>query len=258
MNRYILAAVAAAAAVCCMVSCSDKNSSENSSSGESPAAQTVQTTAAEAQTTAATTTADTKSTSAVSTATAAKTTAAAKSGSFAYDAGGAVKFDAPVEAQDDSTLIEAAQALFESACATEWSYTVGSPYALDMSDYITGRFDWQFFRVVSAGINSMDDVRADYHKVFSDKYPDKLDEIYMEQNGSVYALNGERGKDIFYSYSRITSLDSRTDDELTFTVTNYYNGSPAAPDTPCTEEEEFSAVIAEDGTLRAGKFRLPY
>lgn len=256
MNRYILAAAAAAAAVCCMVSCSGKNSSE-SSSGESPAAQTTAEVTAAAQTTETSTAAETKSTSALTTKAEVKTTAA-QSGGFVYDADGAVKFDAPVEAQDDSTLIEAAQALFGSACAAEWNFTVGSPYELDMADYVTGKFDWQFFRITSAGVSSMDDVRADYHKVFSDKYPDKLDEVFLEQNGSVYALNGARGQDIFYSNSRVTSLDRRTDDELFFTVTNYYNGSPAAPDTPYTEEEEFSAVIAEDGTLRAGKFRLPY
>lgn len=254
MNRYILAA-AAVSAVCCLVSCSGKGGDSTDASAPAPAVTTEAATEAET-TSAAVTTASKQTTS--SAVTAVTTTAAAQPGVFRYDEGGAIKFDAPAASQDDSTLMEAAQALFESACAVEWDFTVGSPYTLDTSEYITGQYDWQYFLVASPGINSMADVRADYHKVFSSRYPDELDNIFMEKDGNVYSLNGARGKDIFYSYSLITSIDKRTDDEVFFTVTNYYTGSAKAPDTPCTEEEEFSAVIDPDGTFRAGKFRLPY
>lgn len=257
MKGYIMAA-AAAAVLCCLASCSGKVGSDNGNTS-APVSTTDAVTTDKADNSAATTTSSAKQTTAASTTvTTAASTKAAQPGVFVYDNGGAIKFDAPASEQSDSTLTEAAQALYESACAAEWSFTVGSPYTLDTADYITGQYDWQYFRVTDEGINSMADVRADYNKVFSSRYPDDLDKIFMEKDGHVYALNGARGQDIFYDYSQVTGIEKRTDDEIFFTVTSYYSGSPKAPDTPCTVEDEFSAVIDPDGVMRAGKFTLPY
>lgn len=256
MKGYIMAA-AAAAVLCCLASCSGKVGSDNGNTS-APVGTTDAVTTDKADNSAATTTSSAKQTTAASTTvTTAASTKAAQPGVFVYD-DGAIKFDAPASEQSDSTLTEAAQALYESACAAEWSFTVGSPYTLDTADYITGQYDWQYFRVTDEGINSMADVRADYNKVFSSRYPDDLDKIFMEKDGHVYALNGARGQDIFYDYSQVTGIEKRTDDEIFFTVTSYYSGSPKAPDTPCTVEDEFSAVIDPDGVMRAGKFTLPY
>ena len=177
---------------------------------------------------------------------------------FSYDKNGAVQFEEDSAAADDQTLMAAAQALYESACKTQWNFTVGSPYDLDMSDYVENQYQWQFYRVKDAGINSLADVRNDYHKVFSDKYPDELDTLYIEKDGNVYALNGARGANIFYGYSKITSVNTKNNDEIFFTVTNYYDETEFGGEGPYSEDEEFSAVIGPDGVWRAGKFRLPY
>lgn len=159
---------------------------------------------------------------------------------------------------ESDQLIADAQALFESACETHWNFHVGCPYELDYNTYIENNFGWQFFLITNSNINSIADVEADYHKVFSDAYTNDLSEIYMEQNGRVYALDGARGSNIFYQSSQVTAITKRTDNEIFFTVNNNYSGDDFNPDTAYTKTAEFSVVIDEDGSWKAGKFSLPY
>ena len=179
-------------------------------------------------------------------------------GVFKLNEDGAVVFSEDSAAQDDTVLISAAQTLFESACRTEWKYTVGCPYELDPADYVENEFGWQYHRIKNDSIKSMDDLRADYNKVFSSRYPDQLSDIYVEENGSVYAMEAARGRDLYYTDSRITGIKSNNDDEITFTVENNYTGSDFEPDNPVTKSEEFSVIIESDGTWKVGQFRLPY
>lgn len=179
-------------------------------------------------------------------------------GSFEYNEDGAVIFEKESSEADDRTLISAAQALFESACRTQWNYTVGCPFSLDTADYVENQFGWKFFRVNDSRIKSIKDVESLYFKVFSDRYPhNEVTELYIEKNGAVYALSGNRGSDIYYSSSRITAIESRSADEIFFTVENYYDGSDFGQEA-YTETELFSAVIENGSVWKAGQFRLPY
>lgn len=179
-------------------------------------------------------------------------------GSFEYNEDGAVVFDKESADADDRTLLSAAQALFESACRTQWNYTVGCPFSLDTADYVENQLGWKFFRVTDSRIKSIGDVEALYFKVFSDRYPHgEIAELYTEKNGNVYALSGNRGADIYYSSSRITGIESKSADEIFFTVENYYDGSDFGQES-YTETETFSAVIENGSVWKAGKFRLPY
>lgn len=159
---------------------------------------------------------------------------------------------------DDSTVLSEAQKLFEMACETEWNFHVGCPYKLDSTQYVTNNFGWEFYLVTDSGINSVADVEQDYYKVFSESYGSDLSELYMEKNGRVYALDGARGGDIYYTGSKVTEIKSRTDGEIFFTVENYYSGNDFTGEGAYTEKTEFSAVITEDGAWRAGEFTLPY
>ena len=153
-------------------------------------------------------------------------------------------------------MISAAQRLFDSACQTYWKFLINCPYDLDYSDYVENDFKWQFYRITNSDIHSMADVERDFNKVFSSRYPNNLSTNYRESNGSVYALNGERGAHLYYSASKITGIDSRTDDEIIFTVENYYDGSDFS-DEAYSETDTFSMVF-EDGIWKVGKFTLPY
>lgn len=168
-----------------------------------------------------------------------------------------IVFDTPVAEQSDEELISAALALFETACKTEWDYTVGSPYEIDMNQTAQNQFGWDCYLITTEGINSLADVRADYHKVFSENYEDTLNEVFTEANGHVYCLNGARGADIFYEKSVITSVNSRSESEIAFTVTNYYSGDDFGSDA-YTSDEEFVISIDSDGAWRVAKFRMPY
>lgn len=170
---------------------------------------------------------------------------------------GGIVFDTPVEEQSDDALISAGQELFNSACETEWNYTVGSPYELDMSQTAPNQFGWDCYLVTTDGINSLADVRADYHRVFSENYTDTLDEVFTEANGHVYCLNGLRGSNIFYIESVVTSINSRSESEIAFTVTNYFSGDDYNNEA-YTMEEDFVISIDSDGAWRVSKFRLPY
>ncbi len=264
MKRTI-AMLSALTLAACAASCNEKTGKADHSDVSTSAASTTEA-ATEAETeSAATEAASTKKaaeTQTQSVTTAAAVTTAAQSGSsdanFTYDANGAVQFKEDSAEADDQTLMAAAQALYESACKTQWYFTVGSPYELDMNDYIENQYNWQFYRIKDANVTSMADIRADYHKVFSDRYPDELDLLYMEKDGHVYALAGSRGANIFYGYSKITDIRSKGEDEIFFTVTNYYDETDFGGEGPYSEEEEFSVVIDSEGVWRAGKFRLPY
>lgn len=173
------------------------------------------------------------------------------------DASEGIVFDNPVAEQSDEELIAAAFALFQSACKTEWDYTVGSPYELDMNQTVQNQFGWDCYLVTSEGINSLADVRADYHKIFSENYTDTLDEVFTEANGRVYCLNGSRGTDIFYNKSVITSVNSRSESEISFNVTNYFSGDDFGNEA-YTMDEDFVISIDSDGVWRVSRFRLPY
>lgn len=161
------------------------------------------------------------------------------------------------EQQLDESVLEAAQMMFDKACETEWSFTVGSPYSLDFSQYIENEFKWRYYLITADGINSLDDVRDDYHKIFSESYADTLDEVFIEQNGHAYCLNGERGSYYFYEKSEVTEITGRSDGEIRFKVVHSYSGD--GPDGgPYSEEEDFVIVKDSDGAWRVSKFRLPY
>ena len=152
----------------------------------------------------------------------------------------------------------AAERLFDSACNTEWDFKFDMPFEVDSTQYIENEFGWRYSLITTPGINSLADVENEYNKVFSSKYPNTLSENFCEQNGRVYGFTGGRGSNIFYSASKVTSVDSIGEDEILFTVTSYFDGSDINGSAPYQVEDEFSAVIDENGVWHAGKFTLPY
>lgn len=252
--KRISAIIALAALTAALASCSWKTTGTAPSKpdeAETTAAATDVTTEAETtkKTTAATTTAKTTTTTQLD---------PLGGGAFEYNEDGAVVFKASDGNIDDHTMISAAQALFESACRTQWNFTVGCPFKTDDQFIETGDFNWRYYHISDSNIKSFADVENAYHRVFSDRYPTAdLSKLYIEQDGGVYALSGERGADIYYTGSKITEIKSKTDDEIVFTVENYYNGSDYGEGAH-TESEEFSAVIGSDNVWKAGKFTLPY
>lgn len=177
--------------------------------------------------------------------------------SYSFDEYGAVIVENEKD-YSDTELLDAAQALFDSACEVEWKYTVGCPYEVDYETYIENEFEWQFYKIKSPEITSLADIETDYYRVFSSEYPNKLSELYKESDGAVYALCGERGKDLYYVDSKITGVSERSDKEITFTVENHYSGNDFTGEEPYSETDTFSVVIYEDGTWRAGEFNLPF
>lgn len=179
--------------------------------------------------------------------------------SFSYDLNGAIRFDSEPDMENDRLLISVAQALFESACHTQWNFTVGCPYEIDKNSIVQNGFGWNYYKITDENIKSLADVENEYYKVFSDRYPNEdLPMIYLDYEGNVYAFNGQREKNIYYSVSRIKNIQSRTDDEIFFTVENIFEGTDKAPNEEYSEEDTFSIVISSDGTWKVGKFRLPY
>lgn len=159
---------------------------------------------------------------------------------------------------DDVALIASAQILYESAGGTQWDFSVGCPYEIDYNSYIENEFDWKFYLIVSDEIKSIADVENDYYKVFSSNYGNPLDELYKEKDGRVYALAGQRGSDIYYTGSKVTGITRRTENEIFFSVENYYSGSDYSNFEPVTKTEEFSAVIDKDGNWRVGVYKMPF
>ena len=252
--KKISAIIAAAAFTAALVSCAGEKTGTASSKPDEP-----ETTAAATEVTSEEAT--TKKTTAVTTTAKATTTTQPDplgGGAFEYNEDGAVVFKADSKDADDRTVISAAQALFESACRTQWNFTVGCPFKTDEQFIETGDFNWRYYHISDSSIKTFADVEKAYQKVFSDRYKTvDLSTLYVEQDGGVYALSGARGADIYYTGSKITEIKSRTDDEIVFTVENYYSDSDYG-EGPNTQTEEFSAVIGTDNIWKAGKFSLPY
>ncbi len=160
------------------------------------------------------------------------------------------------EELSDQEILEIAEGLYQTACETEWSFTVGSPFALDTSSFVENDINWQFFLVTEEGVSSMEDVYREYHKVFAEEYDDHLDELFIEKNGRVYCLNGTRGSDIFYSRSEITEIREKTDDRVVMTVTDHYDGTDLGEE-PYSADRDFAMVNTGDG-WRVSEFTLPY
>lgn len=179
-------------------------------------------------------------------------------GAFSYDSDGALQFTEEPETDNEQLMMSAAQALFESACRYQWLFTVGCPYEIDTESVVENGFGWKYYKITDENIHSIADIENDYHKVFSERYPNEdLKMLYLELDGEVYALNGQREMNPYYSVSKIVDIQSQTDDEIFFTVENYYEGSDVSPDEPYSEKETFSMVLTEN-KIRAGQFRLPY
>ena len=179
-------------------------------------------------------------------------------GAFSYDKDGALQFKEEPQTDNDQLMMSAGQALFESACRFQWIYTVGCPYNLDMNSTVQNGFGWTYYKITNDNIKSFADVENDYYRVFSERYPNEdLKMLYLELDGEVYALNGQREMNPYYSVSKIVDIQSQTDDEIFFTVENHYEGTDVSPDEPYSEKETFSMVIAEN-KIRVGQFRLPY
>ncbi|MBP5580596.1 MAG: hypothetical protein J6X85_02195 [Ruminococcus sp.] len=257
--KKILALMAAAALTAGAVSCG-KKAGTASQQPKPKTTEAVTTTSEDTSetTTASTTTAITTTTSAAaSTSTAAHQPDPLGGGAFEYNDDGAVVFTEDSSKADDKTLMAAAQALFQSACRTEMKFTVGCPFEIDNDDYIENDLSWRFYRVTDSRIHSFSDVLNEYHKVFSDSHSNDLASLYMYSNGSTYALCGNRGANIYYSSSRITEIKSKSDNEIVFTVENYYDGDDFGQPS-YTETDEFSVVIGSDNVWKAEKFNLPY
>ncbi len=179
-------------------------------------------------------------------------------GAFSYDKDGALQFTEEIQTDNDRLLISAAQALFESACRFQWIFTVGCPYEIDTDSVVENGFGWKYYRITDENVHSFADIENFYYGVFSERYPNEdLKMLYLEYEGNVYALNGQREMNVYYSVSKIIDIQSRTDDEIFFTVENHYEGTDLNPDESYSEKETFSMVIAND-KIRVGQFRLPY
>lgn len=260
MRKIVIISVMTAF-LCGFTACGDKT---NSSASESSA---VITESSSAETTASadttTTTEQTTESATVSKTTASATeksttTATSNTSNFQQtDISGGIVFSEDVEDLTDDELISVAQLLFESACKTEWDFTVGSPYELDTTQTAKNIYGWDCYLITADGINSLDDVRADYHKIFSESYSDRIDEVFTESGGRAYCLNGARGADIFYEKSVVTAVNSRSENEISFTVENYYNGDDFGNDAYISPED-FVITIDSDGAWRVLNFRLPY
>lgn len=176
--------------------------------------------------------------------------------SFEIDENGAVIMEVQDET-DDSELISAGQILYEKACETDFRYHVGCPYNLDYNTYIENEYGWPYYLVTDEGYTSIADVEKDYYKIFAEENGNDLSEIYMEQDGRVYALDGARGANIFYESSEVTGIIEKTDNKIVFSVDNHYTGDDRNPENSLTETEQFSVII-HDGEWRVGEFYLPY
>ena len=263
MKKYTLTAVAAAL-LCGLCSCGEKTSAPESTAPTTEAATTSASTTAETTSVAATTSAVATAVPEVPQVELDYTPEGADLSVFHYNEDGAVIFDAPVEEQSDATLMAAAQALFQSAHEVNSHFAMGSfPYTFDTNGESVTKADIfgnevEYFPITDERIHSIDDIIADYQKVFSPKYDYNMmiDTCFTEEGGRVYCTCGNRGSDIEYVGSEIISYNGTDGDELKFTIRNYYEGEESGYE-GFYGDHDFTMVNDADGVWRAGLFIQP-
>ncbi|MDE5946566.1 MAG: hypothetical protein K2G63_04575 [Oscillospiraceae bacterium] len=175
---------------------------------------------------------------------------------FETDDNGAVILDVETDTSEED-LIKAGQEIYINACETNFRYHVGCPYNVDYSDSVENKYGWKYYLVTDSGYTTISDIEKDYYKIFAEEYGNDLSELYIEQDGKLYAFDGARDKNVFYEKSEVTGIIEQTEDKIVFNVENYYTGNDMSPDTPVTETEQFTVVI-HNGEWRIGDFYLPY
>ena len=178
-------------------------------------------------------------------------------GAFRLNSDGALVFEGDPLKQDDRLLTAAAEALFNSAMQKEWDFRYNPFFTTDTSLYVENSFGWRYYKITTDGISSYADILERYHMVFSEDYISDLSEYYKDFDGGVYFLHAGRGSDIYYSTSKVVSVESKSEGKISFTVENYYDGSDIDNSAPYSEKKEFSIEYDENGVWKVVKFTLP-
>ena len=174
---------------------------------------------------------------------------------------------------EERELIGKAQNFFETACETYWMYRYTPPF--DFADYkydengnvIEKEYNWKVkengedlgYLIKNPDIKSIDDVLEEYYKIFSNRYPNDIRDAYIEYNGNLNVLSGNRGYNISYKDSHVSEFQRIEGDEIFFTVENsYYDNIPYEEDGFSIKKETFSVIVQPDGSWKVGQFSLPY
>lgn len=173
---------------------------------------------------------------------------------------------------EERELIGKAQDFFETACETYWMYRYTPPFDIaddkyDENGNVIGKeYNWQFkengedlgYLIKNPEIKSIDDVLEEYYKTFSDRYQNDIRDAYIEYNGNLYVLSGNRGYNISYKDSRVSEFQRIEGDEIFFTAEySYYNETFDENDI-IVKKEIFSVIVQPDGSWKVGQFSLPY
>ncbi|MBQ8435579.1 MAG: hypothetical protein IJX24_06190 [Oscillospiraceae bacterium] len=155
--------------------------------------------------------------------------------------------DTQDEQDSDKSIEEIGQELFDKSCETQWKYLLGCPYETDYND-MNG------YAVRIVGVNSLDEIEAEYCEVFAQP-SDELYEKYFEADGGIYCYDGGRGSNISYISTDLV-LEICDDEKAVFTAVSHY----ADPQTGESEEdvENTFVIIYTDGQWKTSEFTLPY
>jgi hypothetical protein len=167
------------------------------------------------------------------------------------------------DSSDDAEILERARALYKDAIVRYKEYTeAGVPPGMEM-DWGNAPNEWigNMIYYVLPGVSSKDEIVEMFLSEFSERYhANDLDGDfpYLERDGKVYTTSANKGNNISYRDTELTEIKRKTDDEIFFTVINYYGDNGIDTSAPWTEQTEFSVVIQPDGSWKVGKLTIPY
>jgi len=163
---------------------------------------------------------------------------------------------------EDRDLIAKAQALYDEARDVDEKYGRSAMrfFNIDVkNDFKTaeGRSYAPVYDI------TLDELNAQYHKTFSDRYPDNdktVNRYFTMIDGQLCWLVGHSGVDLYLESAKVTEIQRRTDDEIFFTVEiRYcdYNNVSLPPSADSRKTDVFSVVIQPDGSWKVGVFTNP-
>lgn len=160
---------------------------------------------------------------------------------------------------NDNELIGLAQSLYEVAEEMVWKYFYDTPYPLDYDNSIQDDHGNIYYMIDDENITSMEDIENDWLTIFSNKYHEMdFGNRFLEQNNRVYVNDAPRNSSIYYDYTEITEVTSKSNDgkEVFFKAVSHY--IDPYNNTPMDDQVNEFSIVLEDDSYHVGKFTSPY
>ncbi len=154
-----------------------------------------------------------------------------------------------------SQWLEKANVMYQTAITTYNTYLCSS----DGFQYQTDENSIDGWMLVTS-CSTVEEATQPYFDIFAvSQHNSDLDGQFQMIDGNLYRLCGDRGMDITYISSEITTLTESTEDSLVFqAVSTYCEPDKEEQNNAYTQRSDIFTIVLENGQWKVGQFTMPY